>query len=111
MAIQKTLQGFIFINELGQYAVPGLSSGFGPAREVINWVGDINEAHVFPHEAMMRRRFEQLKNCQSLKAVATREVLIRNWSEAKTEPNVSSAKSASEFWAPTIPDVPPAPGE
>lgn len=77
--IQLTQQGFVFINELGQYAVPSLSNGFGPAREIINWVSDINEAHVFPHEAMMRRRFKELEKCQSLKAIAKREVLIRNW--------------------------------
>lgn len=78
--IQRTIQGFIFINELGQYAVPTISSsGFAPTREVIIWVSDINEAHVFPHEAMMRRRFKELEKYQSLKAVATRNVVIRNW--------------------------------
>lgn len=77
--IQRTIQGFIFINELGQYAVPGLSWGHGPTREIINWVTDINDAHVFAHEGMMRRRFKQLEKCQALKAVATREVLIREW--------------------------------
>lgn len=77
--IQRTIQGFIFINELGQYAVPTISISHGPTREIIQWVSDINEAHVFPHEAMMRRRFKELEKCQSLKAVATRNVVIRNW--------------------------------
>ena len=77
--INFTQQGFVFVNELGQYAVPGLSSDHGPTREVINWVDDINHAHVFPHEALMRRRFKALEKAQSLKAVSTREVLIRNW--------------------------------
>lgn len=77
--IQRTIQGFIFINELGQYAVPSLSFSHGPTREIINWVSDINDAHVFPHEAMMRRRFKELEKCQSLKAVAVRQVVIRNW--------------------------------
>lgn len=80
--IQRTMQGFVFINELGQYAVPtNSSSGFAPTREVIIWVSDINEAHVFPHEAMMRRRFKELEKCQSLMAVARREVSIEVWSE------------------------------
>ena len=30
------MNGFIFVNEMGQYAVPGLSTGHGPTREVIN---------------------------------------------------------------------------
>ena len=77
--IQRTIQGFIFINELGQYAVTGLSHTHGGTRETINWVNDINHAHVFPHEALMRRRFKELEKCQALKAVSTREVLIRNW--------------------------------
>lgn len=77
--IQRTIQGFIFINELGQYAVPTISISHGPTREIIQWVSDINEAHVFPHEAMMRRRFKELEKCQSLKAIAKREVLIREW--------------------------------
>lgn len=78
-SIQRTMQGFVFINERGQYAVPIISMDHGPKREVIIWVTDINEAHVFPHEEMMKRRFPQLRNCQSVKAVATCEVLIRNW--------------------------------
>lgn len=77
--IQRTIQGFIFINELGQYAVPSLSFDHGPRREVITWVSNINDAHVFPHEAMIRRRFKELEKCQSLKAVAVRQVIIRNW--------------------------------
>lgn len=80
-SIQRTIQGFIFINELGQYAVPSISMDRGPKREVIIWVTDINEAHVFPHEAMMRRRFKELEKCQSLMAVARREVSIEVWGE------------------------------
>ncbi len=75
-----TSQGFIFLNSLGQYAVLGLSSGHGPTREIINWVDNINQAHVFPHEAIIRRRFKELENCQSLKAVVKREVMLSNWS-------------------------------
>lgn len=77
--IQRTIQGFIFINELGQYAVLDFSRSHGTTREVINWVENINDAHVFPHEAMTRRFFKELEKCQSLKAVAVRQVVIRNW--------------------------------
>lgn len=84
MATNFYQQGFIFVNEHGEYATPGLSSGHGPTREIINWVKDINQAHVFPHEAIMRRRFKQLEKCRALKAVATREVLIRDWNTEQT---------------------------
>lgn len=78
--VNYTSQGFIFVNELGQYAVSNVCVvGFAPPRDVINWVSDINMAEVFPHEAMARRKFKALEKCQSLKAVATREVMIRNW--------------------------------
>lgn len=74
-------KGFIFINENGEYAVPGLSSGFSQTHEIINWVKDINYAHVFPHENIVRRRFKQLEKCQALKAVETRKVTIKLWDE------------------------------
>ena len=72
-------KGFIFINNEGCYAITGLSSGFGTTQEVIHWTPNIHMAKVFPHEALMRRRFKELEKCQALKAVSTREVLIRNW--------------------------------
>lgn len=84
MATNFYQQGFIFVNEHGEYATPGLSSGHGPTREIVNWVKDINQAYVFPHEAMVRRRFKQLEKCRALKAVATREVLIRDWNSEQT---------------------------
>lgn len=76
--LNNTAQGFIFMNELGQWAVPTTVNCFGPGE--VMWVDDINRAHVFPHEAMTRRRFKELKKCVALKAVATREVLLCEWS-------------------------------
>ena len=72
-------KGFIFINNKGCYAITGLSSGFGPTQQVIHWVKDIHNAELFPHEAMARRKFKALEKCQSLMAVAVRQVIIRNW--------------------------------
>ena len=75
-------KGFIFINENGEYAVCVISSsGFAPTREVITWVKDINRASVFPHEAMTKRKFKALENCQSLKAIEKRLVTIKLWDE------------------------------
>lgn len=74
-------KGFIFINNEGQYAIIGLSGGFGPTQEVIHWTPNIHMAKVFPHEAMARRKFKALEKCQSLMAVARREVSIEVWSE------------------------------
>lgn len=74
-------KGFIFINNEGQYAIIGLSSGFGPTQQVIHWTKDIHCADIFPHEAMARRKFKALEKCQSLMAVARREVSIEVWSE------------------------------
>ena len=74
-------KGFIFINNEGCYAITGLSGGFGPTQQVIHWVKDIHNAEVFPHEAMARRKFKALEKCQSLMAVARREVSIEVWSE------------------------------
>lgn len=77
-------QGFIFVNELGHYATaPRMSCDHGPRREVIGWTANINEAHVYPHDAMVRRRFKELEKAQSLKAVVKREVILMNWSEAQ----------------------------
>lgn len=78
--VNYTQQGFIFLNSLGQYAIPGMSTGHGGTREVINWVDNINQAHVFQHEALVRRRFKELEKAQSLKAVVKREVILSNWS-------------------------------
>lgn len=72
-------QGFIFVNEVGQYAVTTLSSGFGPTREVIGWVSHIDDAKLFPHENIARRLHDCLKNCQCLKVVEERRIYIRNW--------------------------------
>lgn len=75
-------KGFIFINEKGEYAVCVTnSSGFATTREVITWVKDINRASVFPHEAMTKRKFKALENCQSLKAIEKRLVNIKLWDE------------------------------
>lgn len=75
-------KGFIFINENGEYAVcVTSSSGFAPTREVITWAKDINRASVFPHEAMTKRKFKALENCQSLKAIEKRLVTIKLWDE------------------------------
>lgn len=76
-----TAKGFIFINNEGQYAIIGLSGGFGPTQQVIHWVKDIHNAEVFPHEAMARRKFKALEKCQSLMAVVRREVSVEVWSE------------------------------
>lgn len=74
-------KGFIFINNEGWYAITGLSSGFGPTQQVIHWTKDIHRAEVFPHEGMARRKFKVLEKCQSLMAVARREVSIEVWSK------------------------------
>lgn len=80
--VTSTVQGFIFVNELGHYATaPRMSFDHGPRREVIGWTANINEAHVYLHEAMVRRCFKELEKAQSLKAVVTREVMLMNWSE------------------------------
>lgn len=77
--IKHTRQGFVFVNELGQYAILSTPVSHGPSREVVMWVDDINQAYVFLHDAMSRRKYKVLEKCQSLKAVVTREVLIKNW--------------------------------
>lgn len=75
-------QGFIFISEDGLYAQHSISSaGFGPTREVIYWVSDINNATVFPHESMVKHKFPGLAKTQSLKAVETKVVKLTNWGE------------------------------
>lgn len=79
--VNSNTQGFIFVNELGQYAVTGVSFDHGPSREVVMWVDGINQAEIFPHEGMMRRKHKSLEKCQTLMAVATRVVSIRDWSE------------------------------
>lgn len=79
--VNNIAKGFIFINNEGQYAIIGLSGGFGPTQQVIHWTKDIHNAEVFPHEAMARRKFKALEKCQSLMAVARREVSIEVWSE------------------------------
>jgi hypothetical protein len=38
-------------------------------------------ASVFTHEAMVKRKFKDLENCQSLKAVENRLVTIKLWDE------------------------------
>lgn len=75
-------KGFIFINENGEFAVcVTRSSGCAPTREIITWVKNINMASVFTHEAMAKRKFKDLENCQSLKAVENRLVTIKLWDE------------------------------
>ena len=95
-----TKQCFVFINNHGEYATaPYMASGHGPAREVIGWTKDINEAHVFPHENMVVRRFPELKHAQSLKAVVRRQVLL-GW------PLESEQSTPAPALAPNAPVIP-----
>lgn len=71
--------GFVFVSEDGLYARHGFVNNHGGMRETIYWVADINNATVFPHESMVKRKFPELVKTQSLKAVETKVVKFNNW--------------------------------
>lgn len=75
--------GFVFISEDGLYAQHGYTHNHASTRETIYWVSDINNATVFPHESMVKRKFPELAKTQSLKAVETKVIKLSNWGDSK----------------------------
>lgn len=77
------MNGFIFINSEGEYAVERANTGFGSATQVIGWTKDINAATVFsnsePWNGCMNRHCNELKRAQSLQATVSRVVTLGVW--------------------------------
>lgn len=77
------MNGFIFVNNNGEYAIERANTGFGSASQVLDWTKDIHSAQVFSSErpwgGCMNRHLEELKKAQALQASVSRVVSINRW--------------------------------
>jgi len=78
--------GYVFVNEEGNYALEIQNTGFGSARTCIAWTSNINDATVFhsttPWTGCMSRHLAApLKRAQALKASAARVVKLNAWGD------------------------------
>lgn len=78
--------GFVFINSAGQYAFEHNASGFAANTMVVTWLNDINEATVFPHENIARRKHKSLTKCHAIPAKGTRMVVFRDFEKPPVAP-------------------------
>lgn len=75
------MEGFIFINSTGEYAVERTMSGFSSVPQELCWTKDINLATVFnkakPWSGHMKQYLSDLKRAHPLRAESTRIVIIK----------------------------------
>lgn len=73
------MQGWVFINSDGEYAVEGDAGGFATGK-TIRWVANLHTATVFcveePWHGLQQRHCECLKKCQALQAESVRTVKL-----------------------------------
>lgn len=62
-----------------KYARVYIRNTHGGSKEAVEWVNDLNQAQVFPHEHMIKRRIPELENAIAVKAKATIVVTIGEW--------------------------------
>ena len=83
------MKGYIFVNELGEYAIERANTGFGSGTTVVCWTKDINAATVFNNEepwtGCMGRHLKAMSKAQPLQAELSRVVTLGRWKEAKTD--------------------------
>lgn len=77
------MNGFIFINNDGEYAVEASALTHGGTSRYVRWSKDINAATVFssrsPWAGMMNKHLLELKTAQPLQATVTRTVKLEIW--------------------------------
>lgn len=73
------MQGWVFINSDGEYAVEGDAGGFATGK-TIRWVPNLNEATVFCHQnpwgGIMDKHCEVLRKHHCLPATVIRTVKL-----------------------------------